>query len=217
MQGQDLSRYNEAKARIQAALDKWLTSGVEVFIELQRVEREGHWRAAQHATFSDFLRAEFPTMLGIVRYTNVAKALDIYGADFVRKVGIESCHALVVDAIASNPRHVEEVKRTVEEKYERSGCGLGVEAARKVVRGVVEMPSPPTRDTQRVRKVEELQQQLRQAYGRIRELERDKKRLLAAVDKLERRLARGGARRRSSAPLKAAAKGGSRKAVSRRA
>ncbi len=109
-----LTQYNAACARVRKLLNDWLESGLELFLELRKIEQAGDWQAPGHATFSDFLRAEFPNAIGIDRYQNVMRAIDVHGVEFVKKIGVHAAHAASVSAIAEHPERMKMLQDCVD-------------------------------------------------------------------------------------------------------
>lgn len=162
--------YSNAVNRIRALLANWLESGVELFLALKEVDDSGVWKAPGHATFSDFLKEEFPTALGMERYQNVTNAIQIYGVEFVRKHGVHVCHAITKEAVVSNPTRINEVKRSMDDHLERKGASPDSNTVRDIVRGIAPELVKPHQSTRNVRKVDELQFGMRSLAQENREL-----------------------------------------------
>ncbi len=168
-------KYQTAVDDIRGLLAHWLESGVDLCLKLRVVDQSGVWKHPGHATFADFLRAEFPTALGIERYQNVVNAVDMYGVARVKQIGIESCHALTVRALQDSPQKRAAVLSGIDNFVKRNGCSPD----RNKVRELVAAVAPETRRPPRELLDEEaqLRAQLIQAKARIRDLERDVRRL----------------------------------------
>lgn len=183
----DLSRYNAAVSRIRGLTERWLEAGVDLFLALREIETDGAWKAPGHATFVDFLKEEFPTALGIERYTNVMRAVELYGEEFVRRVGILPCRAISQQAIAEDPKRVDLVKQTVQRHIQKHGCAPDDNTVRDFVRGIAPELVKPHSTTREVVELEELRVRVREANAKIRKLEKDLKDARGEIEKLTRR------------------------------
>lgn len=176
--------YDGAVAEIRSLLVNWFESGVDLFVKLQAVDRSGVWKHPGHATFGDFLRAEFPTALGIERYQNVINAINVYGIERVKQVGIDSCHALTVKALIDDDGKRARVLSGIDNFVKTNGCAPD----RNKVRELVASVAPETRkDPKELRELDEtakLRAELTLASKRVRDLERENKRLQKEIDQL---------------------------------
>lgn len=188
-----LNTYTKTVARVRELLAHWLETGLDLFLELRRIELDGIWKLPGHAGFQDFLSAEFPNTLGIERYNNVIQAIELHGEDFVRRVGVHSCHALVVRAVAENPEHAKLVRASVLHHVEQHGCAPEQAELRKIVRGVVGDFVRPAASTRAVGALARAQEELRRLRARLREVEAECESLRKAVAKTQS--AKGGARK----------------------
>ncbi len=178
--------YENAVHRIRGLLEKWFESGVDLFLELRTVDSSGVWKHPGHATFADFLRAEFPTALGIERYQNVINAIDVYGIERVKQVGIESCHALTVKALVENEEKRALVLEGIDNFVRTNGCAPD----RNKVRELVAAAAPETRKLPKELTEVFLTAELKAAKKRIGELEREIKKLKKENEKLAARKGR---------------------------
>lgn len=181
-----LTKYNSACGRVRALLNRWLESGLELFIELRKIERDGDWQAPGHATFSDFLRAEFPNAIGIDRYQNVMRAIDVHGVEFVKKIGVHAAHAASVSAIAEHPERLQLLQQCVNKHIEDRKVPPERDEVIRMVRDIAPETAKPRGmvrallTEQSLREtVTRLTKELREARARIRELEREKARAVA--------------------------------------
>ncbi len=167
------SSYDSAVNRIRALMQNWFEKGVDLFIELRAIDQSGVWRHPGHATFGDFLRAEFPTALGMERYQNVLNALNVYGIKRVKQIGIESCHAVTVKALIDDPIKRALLERGIDNFIKKNGCAPD----RNKVRDLVSSIAPETRRVPReltmTSQEEKLRKELSTAKERIKELEQD--------------------------------------------
>ncbi len=165
--------YDSSVKRIRALLQNWFEKGVDLFVELRAVDQSGVWRHPGHATFSDFLRAEFPTALGMERYQNVLNAINVYGVKRVKQIGIESCHAVTVKALIDDPVKRALLERGIDNFVKKNGCAPD----RNKVRDLVSSIAPETRRVPKeltmIGQEAALSKALVVAKKRIKELEQD--------------------------------------------
>lgn len=180
-----IQKYQGAVSELRGLLANWFESGVDLFVRLREVDREGIWKLPGHATFADFLRAEFPTALGIERYQNVVNAIDVYGVERVKQVGIESCHALTVKALVEDESKRARVLEGIDSFVRTNGCAPD----RNKVRDLVASVAPETRRTPKELRGSETEEALRgelqAAKAEIRELKGENKRLQKEVVRLQ--------------------------------
>jgi polyhydroxyalkanoate synthesis regulator phasin len=178
------SQYDKAVGEIRELLANWLESGVDLFLRLRDVDVSGVWKLPGHATFSDFLRAEFPTALGIERYQNVINAIELYGVERVKQIGIESCHALTVKALAEDATKRAQALAGIDTFIKKNGCAPDRNKVRELVASVApETRRPPKEllEPEEIalmkQKLEAVKTELNAAKKRIRELENEVKKL----------------------------------------
>jgi hypothetical protein len=164
--------YQSTVIEIRALLANWFESGVELFLKLRDVDRSGIWKHPGHATFADFLRAEFPTALGIERYQNVVNAIDMYGVDRVKQVGIESCHALTVKALADSPEKRARVLAGIDNFVGTNGCAPDRNKVRELVSSVAPETRRAPKELLETLEIERLRVAMKEATKKISELER---------------------------------------------
>jgi hypothetical protein len=179
----DLKKYNSVCERVRKLLANWLNSGVELFLELKKIDDAGDWRAPGHATFADFLKAEFPNAIGIERYENVIRAFEVHGIGFVRKIGVHAAHATSVSALTQDPSNIKKLHEAVDRHIEKNRVPPEVNELRRMVRDITKIhPSRGTvRDMEREEALKEtilrLKNELERARTRIKELEEENTRL----------------------------------------
>lgn len=169
--------YAKSVERIRSLLTNWLESGIELFIELKKIDESGVWKHPGHATFGDFLRAEFPTALGIERYQNVINAINVYGIDWVRKVGVHACHALTVKALVDSAEKRQLVRDSVDQFIATNHCAPDVNKVREIVLGAAPEARKPPKELLEVVELARLRTELKLAKKKIVELEHETKRL----------------------------------------
>ncbi|HET9954149.1 MAG TPA: hypothetical protein VFQ61_06580 [Polyangiaceae bacterium] len=173
----DFEEYRAAVARVRELIGNWLNGGVDVFLELQKIDKKGIWRIA-YSSFGDFLSREFPNALGLNRYENVIHAIAVYGEKRVRQVGVEGCHALLCAEVVKSEDKRSELEASIDRHVQVTGTPPPPREIRRIVRGILETPSPLAkatislrRDSALAQEVVLLRAQLREAKKRIRELE----------------------------------------------
>lgn len=176
--------YQTAVAEIRALLAKWFESGVDLFLKLREVDRSGVWKHPGHATFADFLRAEFPTALGIERYQNVINAIDMYGEARVRQIGIESCHALTVKALAESPEKRSRVLSGIDNFVKMNGCAPDRNKVRELVSAVAPETKRPPKEIQMTDELAALQAELAATKREVRDLRAEVKKLKRENERL---------------------------------
>jgi len=174
-----IASYKSAVAEIRKLLADWFESGVELFMKLREVDQSGIWKHPEHATFADFLRAEFPTALGIERYQNVINAIDMYGVERVKQIGVESCHALTVKALQDSPEKRARVLLGIDSFVKTNGCAPDRNKVRELVSSVAPETRRPPRELQAADELVALRVRLAEAKQRIKELEAEVRQLRA--------------------------------------
>lgn len=144
------------------------------------------WKHPGHATFGDFLRAEFPTALGIERYQNVINAINVYGVERVKQVGIESCHALTVKALVEDDAKRTKVLQGIDQFVKKNGCAPDRNKVRELVQSVAPETRKLPKEITSIESEAVLREQLRVAKARIRELESEVKRLSKENERLSK-------------------------------
>lgn len=180
--------YDNAVNKLRGLLADWLNAGVELFLEMRKVDESGVWKAPGHASFTDFLKAEFPAALGIERYNNVIRAIDLYGVNHVRKWGIELCHTITPDAIASNPQRINDVKKSLNNHIDEHGCAPDRNTARDIALGIAPELRKPHRTTRKVRREETLEREFRESKADLRQQNKVAKQEKSRADKLQEKL-----------------------------
>ncbi len=191
----DTAGYQRSVSEIRELLANWFESGVDLFLKLRDVDRSGIWKHPGHATFADFLRAEFPTALGIERYQNVVNAIDMYGVERVKQIGIESCHALTVKALADNPEKRARVLAGIDNFVQTNGCAPDRNKVRELVSSVAPETRRLPKELLESSEIERLRSEMRVATKRIQELERTVARLQKENQRLTDRAERAKATR----------------------
>ena len=167
------SGYDGAVKKIRALLTDWFESGVDLFLELKKIDQSGIWKHPGHATFSDFLRAEFPTALGFERYQNVVNAIEVYGIERVKQVGIDACHAITVKALVENKPKRDKLLDGIDNFVKKNGCAPDRNKIRELVAAVAPESRRPPKELLETNELGLLRQALAEAKARIRELEKE--------------------------------------------
>lgn len=174
-------RYQSLLHDVRGLLAKWQASGVEVFLKLRAIDNEGTWKLGHHSTFQDFLKAEFPDVIGLERYNNVIRKIEEYGADFVRTVGVDIPNNMVNDAIVKNPVRKAEVIAAVEHHIREEGCAPGKQKLSEIVRSVAPEIRRPCKEVRDIRSAQKLR-------ARVKELERENAELKREIERLNKKL-----------------------------
>jgi hypothetical protein len=144
--------YEQAVSKIRTLLANWLESGVDLFLELRAVETQGIWKTPETPMFSDFLQREFPNAMGLNRYGNVIQAIEIYGVDRVRALGVESCHALLAPGATADTANVQLVEASLDQFINANHCAPSPKEVRRIVNGVIEKKAPLAPSTRAVQR-----------------------------------------------------------------
>jgi hypothetical protein len=166
-----ITSYQNAVTEIRKLLVDWFENGVELFMKLREVDQSGIWKHPGHATFADFLRAEFPTALGVERYQNVINAIDMYGIERVKQIGVDSCHALTVKALQDSPTKRARVLLGIDTFVKTNGCAPDRNKVRDLVSSVAPESRRPPRELQAADELVAVRAQLAEAKQRIKNLE----------------------------------------------
>jgi len=190
MNKKDIQTYQSAVARVRGLLARWLDAGVELFVELNKIEQSNIWKTAEHATFGDFLTAEFPNhVLSLDRYRHVIDAIAIHGIGRVRELGVESCHAMILPQLVNDPEHRREFGASIDQYLREKKAPPPPAEVRKIVRGIIREEAPLAESTRHVRRDNalsqenrRLRQELQVANRRIRELEQENAKLKKQIE-----------------------------------
>jgi len=199
---QEQKTYQALLERVRALLAKWQSSGVDVFLALREIEREGTWKLGMHHTFQSFLTREFPDVIGIHQYNHVIRAIEEYGEDFVRTVGISSSHALIPHEVVSKPERKAEIKAAVMHHVSKDGCAPGLPKIREIVRSVAPETRKPCQEVQAVRQQAREQTEIARLRARVAELETENAELKKEIERLNRLLHPGAAPAKQSAEVR---------------
>lgn len=179
------ARYNRAIGEIRTLLELWLEAGIDLFLTMRKIEKQGDWKLPGHATFNDFLRKEFRNALGFEKYNNVIQAIELYGENFVRTIGVEPCHTISISAMAESPENREELVSSVKEHIDLHGSPPDRNKMRNIVLGIAKLAKEPSIETELVRLRAEVKK-LRAECARLKEhvvdLEAERERLLLKKD-----------------------------------
>jgi hypothetical protein len=147
----------EAKELYNSAQGSW----VEFALYLWDIEDKGTWKNPnmKFNGFGDFLRAEFPAAWGNTRYQNVKKAIQVYSASFMRRVGIECAHAITIDSMVVNDDYVVELKNACEDHFGAHGVMPDINTIRDMVDRIARPPRAPSRLSAQRKQRQELQKE----------------------------------------------------------
>lgn len=181
MTKEERTTYSNVCAEVRNTYNEWAKNGVKLFLLLRKIELSGVWELPGFATFGDFLKAEFPLSIGITRYNNVIRAIEVHGEKFLEEIGVHSAHVVAISAVAQHPERIRLVQDAVQHHMAEKGVAPNEDEMRRVVKNVLEQtgetPRPTgavaslLRDRQQKNTIDSLREQLKRAQARIRELE----------------------------------------------
>jgi hypothetical protein len=131
----------EAKQKYNAGHVAW----IDFVMYLREVELSGAWRRPGDSQFAEFLRREFPTAFGAERYSNIVKAVEVYGREFMARVGVEAAHCLTTDAMLTTKGAAGEVRGWCEEHWRVHGVMPGHEEVLGYTKKFSDEPRRPPR------------------------------------------------------------------------
>lgn len=206
MSRDERARYVAAVDKIRKLLERWLDTGIELFLAMREVEKRGDWKLPGYATFTDFLHDEFKNALGFEKYNNVIQALELYGESFVRKIGVNPCHAVSVKAMADSAANRKQLVEAVEVHIQQQGVPPDRNKITRMVREIAGLPprlSPETELVALRTEVKRLKAECARLRERVAELESERERLLRnGVGKGGRKAAARRAHSKSSKSLR---------------
>jgi hypothetical protein len=131
-------RFARALKNAKELLAKWFSAGVDLFIELIRIEESEDWQGPTVETFEDFLNLAFPagSPIDMYVYGHVKAALEAYGDDLIRKVGPQGCHALIQREIIESESKKALVVASIAQHYKSNGVPVSSGEVRRIVRGI---------------------------------------------------------------------------------
>lgn len=188
-----IDQYREAVERIHALLKNFLVAGVAVYLELHKIEQSGVWKHF-HIKFRDFLQAEFPQAIGLVRYRTVMNAIHIYGVERVQAVGFDCCPALVGSPlIVRDAVKRGELERQIDQYFKVNRTPPPAQEILRMRREILNEPKPPSKEAvgrklvSAATEIARLEVELAAARERILELETQNSKLQAALKRAKAR------------------------------
>lgn len=179
--------YEQAVIEIKELLSHVHTAWVDVLLRLRDVEQDGCWKIGGHAHFQDFLRSNFPNAIGFEKYNNGIRAIELYGEELVREVGVQAAHAMCVQSVASDGERVMAVAEHVRMHIAENGVAPGVDWIRKVVSQVAPESAKPMRLTRGVIEREQLRVELQNLKTENRALKTENRALKKEIASLSRK------------------------------
>ena len=189
----NLKKYDDTVAKLREGWKDYLSSGVDFFLELQKVETDGVWKFGGHQDFREFLKREFPNTLGFDRYQNVIRAIEEWGVEFVREVGIDSAYAITpkwATPVLTSPKKKAEVEAQVRVHIKRDGCSPGPAKIRDILRQVAPETRRVTPERKAVLQAEKEITEVETLRARVKELEHENAVLKHENAKLKKLIAR---------------------------
>lgn len=175
--------------RLSEMFRNWVEMGVDLFLELHRVELSGVWKEL-HPTFEAFLRHEFPNALGILQYEHVIESIELHGLDWVRRWGVHSCSATVHKRFREEPEKLEQFHRILAQEAEKTNTFPDADRILKIRKGLLEETHPPTRAQRELEREDAASDRLQAALVKIRALEGELASAKKKIAELEARLAK---------------------------
>jgi len=182
------TKYKTALEQVRKLLSKWQSSGVDVFLKLREIDIEGTWKLGAHVSFQDFLKAEFPNVIGIERYNNVISMIEEYGSDFMRSVGPTVPREIMRREIIGSPERKAEVVAAVTAHIRDEGCAPGDQKFRDIARSVAPEIRKPCREVASIRREKNDFIEIVKLRNRTRELEKENKSLKREIVRLNKLL-----------------------------
>jgi len=167
---------NEAKARFNAAQGAW----VAFVTYLRAIELTDDWRRPDYNHFSDFLRAEFPAAFGYERYSNLIKAVEVYGRDFMERMDPDASHCLTTDRMLMCPGAVTRVKEWCELHFGQHG----VMPEHNTILGYTKRATEAAREAPRLVRQDVVTRQLRSENATLRRVQVQAEKALSLRDGL---------------------------------
>jgi len=129
---------NESVKQVKELLAQNESNWVDAFLILRKVEHERIWMTAKGGaqSFPEFLKANFPDSIAHSFYKKGILAIETYGEDFIRKVGIRNSHALMQDEVVTKSGRRETVTRKLEAYVRKHGTAPKPETVWEIVRNV---------------------------------------------------------------------------------
>jgi hypothetical protein len=187
------SEYETAVSKIRTLLANWLESGVDLFLELSAVEKQGVWKTPETPMFSDFLQREFPNAMGLNRYAHVIQAIDIYGLERVRSLGVESCHALLAPGATGDTANVQLVEASIDQFMNANHCAPSPKEVRRIVNGVISKKAPLASSTRAVQRQGNLELENARLKAEVAALQKEVASLKREKARLEKQLSKSAA------------------------
>src|SRR5690606_38221218 len=131
-----------------------------------------------HAHFGDFLKKNFPNVMGLEKYMNGISAIELYGEELVRKVGVEAAHAMCVSAITSSDERRNKLVASIQAHIEDYGVAPCRDTIRNIVKGIAPEIQKPHKTTRSILEIErlrsennELRKEVKLLQKKVKELE----------------------------------------------
>ena len=176
----------KAKSIYNQAQGSW----VDFVIYLIEVEDSGVWKHPNYSGFGDFLGVEFPAAFGMTKYINARKAINTYGANFMRKLGIECSHTITRDAIITDEQHIKKLREMCEAHFSNNGVMPAIYTVNKFVKKIVPIENGTTRLIEQRKRTRELEKELSKLKTENKEFLKAVIRAEKEAEKLERKATR---------------------------
>jgi hypothetical protein len=191
MSNRRVQQLNESIKQVKDLLAQSEGNWVDAFLILRKVEDEKTWMMAKGGcqSFQEFLKSNFPDKIAYGFYRKSIAAVELYGEDFIRRVGVRCSHALMQDEVAKNSGRRETLTRKLEAYVRKHGVAPTVAIVWEVVRDVA--PETAKRKPAR-RKTADLIQENAKLRAENEQLRAENEQLRAKVKKLSPRARNSG-------------------------
>lgn len=179
-------QYRKVLQEVRDFLSKWQSSGVDLFLRLRTIDRKEEWIPGGHGSFQNFLKAEFPSVIGIEKYNNVIRSIDEYGEDFVRSVGINMPGVLTAPEFSKHPVRKAEIVAAIQHHIQEEGCAPGKQKILKIAYDVAPEIRKPCKEVKAVRKQSKEQAKIAKLKREISNLKKENSDLKKEIQRLRR-------------------------------
>jgi hypothetical protein len=186
VKGSEKKRYEKVLQEVRDLLAVWQSAGVDLFMRLREIDRGEEWIPGGHSSFQNFLKSEFPDVIGIERYNNVIRSIDVYGEDFVRKVGINMPVIACDPKIARDEARKAEVVAAVEYHIREEGCAPGEQKIRKIALDVAPEIRKPCKEVKAARKLSQEQTEIARLRRQVAALKKENSELKKEIRRLNK-------------------------------
>lgn len=123
-------------ATIRQKLAQSDSNYVDAILLLKKLEIGGDWRFASGGDrgFDDFIQSNFPGKIPPTLYRKAVSAIELYGEDFIRKIGVFSSSHLTVEKLSKSSRSRSRVKKLLLEYVKKHKVSPTPSVVKKTIR-----------------------------------------------------------------------------------